>query len=49
MLLLLVGSGALAQVCNSLRCSLDEAVEEEKRVKFPIKTKDTVTAFNSIA
>jgi hypothetical protein len=49
MLLFFVGSGALAQVSNSLCCPLDEAVKEEKRMKFAIKSKDTVTAFNSVA
>ena len=49
MLLFFVGSGALAEVRNRLRCSLDEAVKEEKRMKFTIKSKETVTAFNSVA
>jgi len=49
MLLQYVGLSALAQVSNSLGCSLDEVVKEAKGVTFTIKRKDAIAGFNHIA
>ena len=49
MLLHYVGHGALAQISNSLGCSLDEVVKEAKGVNFAIKRKDAISGFNHIA